>query len=121
MHPTPSSQSFVLSVDTGPGSDEDFRGPRGRRTEGLGRLLRMRSRHYLLAALVLAAAAMIPTPAAASTSATTIASGLDSPRGVAFFHGKLFVAEAGPAGPPCRPPPPDTTCILAPTSPGTQV
>src|SRR2546422_10047883 len=109
MHPTRSSQSFPLSVDMGPGSDEDFRGPRRRRTEGLGRLLRMRSRHYLLAALVLAAAAMIPTPAAASTSVTTIASGLDSPRGVAFFHGKLYVAEAGHGGPLCDRPRPDTT------------
>src|SRR5260370_15176701 len=55
----------------------------------------LRKRHLfaLLAAGVVAA--LLPIPAAAAPSVTTIATGLDSPRGVAFFNGKLLVGEAG--------------------------
>lgn len=44
---------------------------------------------------------MLPIPAAAAPSVTTIATGLDSPRGVAFFNGKLLVGEAGHGGSNC--------------------
>ncbi|HKB18709.1 MAG TPA: ScyD/ScyE family protein [Candidatus Dormibacteraeota bacterium] len=61
----------------------------------------MRKRHLfaLLAAGVVAA--LLPIPAAAAPSVTTIATGLDSPRGVAFFNGKLLVGEAGHGGSNC--------------------
>src|SRR5258708_14317416 len=39
--------------------------------------------------------ALIPSPAVAATSVTLVASGLDSPRGVAFIEGTVMVAEAG--------------------------
>src|SRR5438445_10524415 len=61
--------------------------------------LRKRNLFALLAAGVVAA--LLPIPAAAAPSVTTIATGLDSPRGVAFFHGKLLVGEAGHGGPTC--------------------
>jgi len=61
----------------------------------------LRKRHLfaLLAAGVVAA--LLPIPAAATSSVTTIATGLDSPRGVAFFNGKLLVGEAGHGGSNC--------------------
>src|SRR5438132_13538660 len=61
--------------------------------------LRKRTLFAWLAAGVVAA--LLPIPAAAAPSVTTIATGLDSPRGVAFFHGKLLVGEAGHGGPTC--------------------
>ena len=61
--------------------------------------LRKRNLFALLAAGVVAA--LLPIPAAAAPSVTTFATGLDSPRGVAFFHGKLLVGEAGHGGPTC--------------------
>lgn len=47
--------------------------------------------------------ALIPSPAAASGGPgfTTVATGLDSPRGVAFHDGVLLVAEAGHGGTAC--------------------
>ena len=42
--------------------------------------------------------------AAPKTSFTTVASGFDNPRGLAFGkEGRLFVAEAGKGGPTCLP------------------
>jgi hypothetical protein len=46
-------------------------------------------------------AALLPTPAAAAPSVSTIATGFDSPRGIAFYHGKLLVGEAGHGGSTC--------------------
>jgi hypothetical protein len=40
-------------------------------------------------------AALLPSPAAATGSVTLVASGLDSPRGVAFIGSRAVVAEAG--------------------------
>jgi hypothetical protein len=57
--------------------------------------------------LALGAAFVIPTSAAAAATPATpgtpvlVASGFDSPRGVAFFHGRLVVAEAGSGGRNC--------------------
>jgi sugar lactone lactonase YvrE len=39
---------------------------------------------------------------------SVVASGFDNPRGVAFYHRGLLVAEAGHAGPACTP---DGTCV----------
>lgn len=52
----------------------------------------------LVAAIV---AALVPNPAGASPSVTTVATGLDSPRGIAFHNGQLLVAEAGHGGSSC--------------------
>src|SRR5260370_17508906 len=82
----------------------------------------LRKRHLfaLLAAGVVAA--LLPIPAAAAPSVTTIATGLDSPRGVAFFNGKLLVGEAGPGGGNCFNAPavpfPISIANPPPTSPG---
>jgi hypothetical protein len=72
----------------------------------------MRSKaRLLLALLAVAAVALIPTPASAAPTITTVASGFDSPRGLAFFHGRLLVAEAGHGGPLCNAPAPPNNCI----------
>lgn len=57
--------------------------------------------------------ALLPSPVAASGSVTTVATGLDSPRGIAFYHGKMLVAEAGHGGSDCFTPPgnPFPICI----------
>jgi hypothetical protein len=57
----------------------------------------MRLRRRFLFALLAAAAmpaALMPTPAAAATW-TPVASGLDSPRGIAFVDGRMLVTESG--------------------------
>ena len=56
----------------------------------------LRRRHVfaLLAALAVPAA-MLPGPAQAATSGTTVATGLDSPRSIAFVNGRMLVTEAG--------------------------
>jgi hypothetical protein len=61
--------------------------------------LRRRHLFALLAALAVPAA-MLPSPAAAATW-STVATGLDSPRGVAFAGDRLLVAEAGHGGAAC--------------------
>lgn len=59
-------------------------------------------RHFLALLGALAVPmALLPSPAAASATWTTVATGLDSPRGVAFVDGKLLVAEAGHGGTAC--------------------
>ena len=55
---------------------------------------------YWLALLLMAAVALVPGPATAAAP-VAVAHGLDSPRGVAFFHDQLVVAEAGHGGPHC--------------------
>jgi hypothetical protein len=51
-----------------------------------------------------ALAVLIAAPAsAAAVQVTVIASGLDSPRGVATQHGKVVLAEAGHGGDVCIP------------------
>jgi hypothetical protein len=59
------------------------------------------NKRYLVGLLVMAIAALVPSPASASSGATPVAWGLDSPRGIDFFHGKMLVAEAGNGGPNC--------------------
>jgi hypothetical protein len=52
----------------------------------------------------MAVGTLVPIPAAAATgSLTLVASGFDSPRGVAFFKDKLVVGEAGHGGTNCIP------------------
>ena len=59
-------------------------------------------RRHLLALLAALAvpAALLPSPTAAATW-STVATGLDSPRGVAFAGDRLLVAEAGHGGTAC--------------------
>jgi hypothetical protein len=62
----------------------------------------MRVRHVVAWAAVVACAAVAVTSAAASSAphatVTTIVSGLDNPRDLAFSDGRLYVAEAGHGG-----------------------
>lgn len=67
--------------------------------------MRLKSRRSLVAALSLLAAALFPTPGFAAGSVTVVASGLDSPRGIAFYDGQMLVAEAGHGGNECFHPP----------------
>src|SRR5260370_17850361 len=61
-------------------------------------------RFTLAAILFMAVGTLVPTPAAAASGPPTlVASGFDSPRGVAFFKGKLVVGEAGHGGTNCIP------------------
>ena len=73
----------------------------------------MKTRRAFCALLLMASAALFPTPAAAATADTVVATHLDAPRGVAFLNGRLVVAEAGHGGPYCDgvPGTPGTTCI----------
>lgn len=61
------------------------------------------SKRWLFAVLAMAlGVALLPMPASASGPGfTTVATGLDSPRGVAFHNGVLLVAEAGHGGTAC--------------------
>jgi hypothetical protein len=65
----------------------------------VGMSLRKRHLFGLLAAGVVAA--LLPIPAAAAPSVSTVTTGLDSPRGIAFYNGKLLVGEAGHGGSTC--------------------
>lgn len=60
-----------------------------------------KTRRALFGLLIMAGAALFPTPAAAATTDTIVATHLDAPRGVAFMDGGLLVAEAGHGGPYC--------------------
>jgi hypothetical protein len=55
----------------------------------------------LAAVIFMAVGVLVPTPASAAGTPTLVAGGLDSPRGVEFFKGKLMVAEAGHGGKNC--------------------
>jgi hypothetical protein len=61
----------------------------------------------------MAASALLPSQAAAVSSVSLVSWGLDSPRGIAFYQGRLAVAEAGHGGPNCFQPPgsPFPICI----------
>jgi hypothetical protein len=65
--------------------------------------MRVKVRFTLAAILFMAVGALVPTPAAAAGPPTLVAGGFDSPRGVAFFKGKLVVGEAGHGGTNCIP------------------
>lgn len=62
-----------------------------------------RKRHLFALFAAGVAAVMLPIPAAAAPS--TVTTGLDNPRGIAFFHGNLYVGEAGSGGSDCFTPP----------------
>jgi hypothetical protein len=65
-------------------------------------------RRYLLVLFVMVVGALLPSPAAAASAPVLVNAGFDNPRGVAFFHGQLLVAEAGHGG---------KNCIVAPGEP----
>lgn len=76
----------------------------------------MGKRHVISVLALAVAIAMLPAQAAAAPTVTTVATGLDSPRGVAFFDGKLVVAEAGHGGSLCVPAGPTGEACLGNTS-----
>src|SRR6202140_3498282 len=65
--------------------------------------MRGKFRFSLAAIIFMAVGVLVPTPAGAAGAPTPtfVAGGLDSPRGVEFFKGKLMVAEAGHGGKNC--------------------
>ena len=68
--------------------------------------MRVKIRLSMAAVVLMAMGALIPSPgiaAASPASPTLVAGGFDSPRGVAFFKGKLVVGEAGHGGNNCIP------------------
>jgi hypothetical protein len=68
--------------------------------------VRSKIRLPMAAVLLMAVGTLIPSPgvaAATSAAPTLVAAGFDSPRGVAFFKGKLVVGEAGHGGKNCIP------------------
>jgi hypothetical protein len=58
-----------------------------------------------LGLLVIALGALVPSQASAASTVTQVASGFDSPRGIAFVDGRIVVAEAGHGGSTCFTPP----------------
>jgi hypothetical protein len=70
--------------------------------------MRGKFRFSMAAIVFMAVGVLVPIPAGAAGPATPtfVAGGLDSPRGVAFFQGKLVVGEAGHGGKNCVPAPP---------------
>jgi hypothetical protein len=75
--------------------------------------MRGKFRFSLAAIVFMAVGVLVPTPAGAAGAATPtfVAGGLDSPRGVEFFKGKLVVGEAGHGGKNCVPAPPADPAI----------
>jgi hypothetical protein len=76
----------------------------------------MRARFLVLVSVGVAAGAVFGGSAAASASptatVTTVVTGLDNPRGLAFGgDGRLYVAEAGHGGPSCLSGPGGATCV----------
>ncbi|HEV2476641.1 MAG TPA: ScyD/ScyE family protein, partial [Candidatus Dormibacteraeota bacterium] len=63
----------------------------------------LKRRHLFALPALAVVVAMLPSQAAAAPTVSVVTSGLDSPRGVAFFHGKLVVGEAGHGGSLCVP------------------
>ncbi len=61
----------------------------------------MKKRHLFVVVAAMVAVLMMPLPAQASVTVTTVANGLHSPRGIAFVNGKMLVAEAGLGGEDC--------------------
>jgi hypothetical protein len=52
-------------------------------------------KRYLVGLLAMAVCALVPGQASAASNVTAVAWGLDSPRGIGFYHGRMLVAEAG--------------------------
>jgi hypothetical protein len=75
--------------------------------------MRRRFRFSLATIVFMAVGVLVPTPAGAAGAATPafVAGGLDSPRGIEFFKGKLVVGEAGHGGKNCTPAPPAEPAI----------
>ena len=71
--------------------------------------MRLNATRFAVAILVGLTTALSPGPAAAASNVSVVATGFSSPRGVALFHGRLVVAEAGTGGPNCDAPPPAMT------------
>jgi hypothetical protein len=61
----------------------------------------LKKRHLLGSLAIASVVALLPIPAGAAPTVTTVTTGLDSPRGIAFFKGKLVVGEAGHGGSDC--------------------
>lgn len=61
----------------------------------------MKKRHLGVVLAAVLAAALVPLPAQAAVTVTTVANGLHSPRGIGFVNGKMLVAEAGLGGDAC--------------------
>ena len=75
--------------------------------------MRGRFRFSLATIVFMAVGVLVPTPAGAAGAPTPVfvAGGLDSPRGIEFFKGKLVVGEAGHGGKNCTPAPPADPAI----------
>lgn len=71
---------------------------------------------FLVGLLVVAVGALLPSQASAASTVTQVASGLDSPRGIAFINGHMVVAEAGHGGKTCFTPAPGSTVCFGATS-----
>src|ERR1700716_1613191 len=65
--------------------------------------MRLNIRLSLAATLLMVVGVLVPAPASAEGGPAPVAAGLDSPRGVDFFKGKLVVGEAGHGGKNCIP------------------
>lgn len=77
------------------------------------------SKRWLFAVLAtVLGMALLPSPAAASgaPTVTSVVRGLDSPRGITFFNGRLVVAEAGHGGAFCVPAGPTGEACIGNTS-----
>jgi hypothetical protein len=62
----------------------------------------LKKRHWVGLLAMALIASLLPSNAGASgPTVTLVTSGLDSPRGIAFFNGKLVVGEAGHGGSDC--------------------
>jgi hypothetical protein len=59
-------------------------------------------KRFLFGLLVIVAGALLPGQAAAAAPVSLVGWGLDSPRGIAFYHDRLAVAEAGHGGSDCH-------------------
>ncbi|OLD50510.1 MAG: hypothetical protein AUI42_02925 [Actinobacteria bacterium 13_1_40CM_2_65_8] len=71
-------------------------GIRTRAGEGISREGYMRlNKRCLVGLLAVAIGALVPGQASAASTVTPVAWGLDSPRGIGFYHGRMLVAEAG--------------------------
>src|SRR6266540_1196878 len=97
------------------GASSQGRGKFARR----GRHMRRTTSHTLLAVGTAVAITLIGSPAQASPEVTTVATGLDNPRGLGFApNGALYVAEAGRGGDgPCFPGPEGDGSAGAPAAP----
>jgi hypothetical protein len=61
----------------------------------------LKKRHLFGLLAVASVVALLPIPAGAAPTVSTVTTGLDSPRGIAFFNGTLVVGEAGHGGSDC--------------------